>query len=148
MPHGRRLVATIARQSPGLWTVPIPDVGRIAHESDVKEYAVPKPQLPWAPRFAPEASDGSLYFLSSSGGSGAGLWRYRRETLTNVWKGSNGALFEPAVVSRMENTSRSSCTEMAKRSGTSPRLMVPSARSGNASRSRAARPLLRMASRF
>jgi len=98
-PNGRRLVATIAKPSPGLWTVPIPNGGRMAHDSDVTEYAVPKPQLPWAPRFAPEASGGSLYFLSSSGSSGAGLWRYRNQTLTNMWKGSDGALFEPAVVS-------------------------------------------------
>jgi Tol biopolymer transport system component len=98
-PNGRRLVATIAKPSPGLWMVPIPEGGRMAQESDVKEYAVPKPQLPWAPRFAPEGSGGSLYFLSSSGSSGAGLWQYRGETLTNVWKGSDGALFEPAVVS-------------------------------------------------
>jgi Tol biopolymer transport system component len=98
-PNGRRLVATIAKPSPGLWTVPIPDGRRMAHNSDVTEYPLPKPQLPWAPRFGSEADGGSLYFLSSSGSSGAGLWRYLNHTLTNMWKGSDGALFEPAVVS-------------------------------------------------
>jgi Tol biopolymer transport system component len=99
-PNGRLLVATIAKPTPGLWAVPIPDRGRLARDSEVQPYPVPKAQLPWAPRFGPDkAGDGSLFFLSSSG-SGDGLWRYHRETLTKVWNASDGALFEPAVLSR------------------------------------------------
>jgi len=99
---GRRLAATIAKPSANLRVVPI--LERVAEDSDVKAFEVPA-QRAWAPRFSGSAlavgSSGSesLFFLSSLG-SGDGLWRYRDKQVTEVWKGADGALFEPPAVSR------------------------------------------------
>jgi DNA-binding winged helix-turn-helix (wHTH) protein/Tol biopolymer transport system component len=73
----------------------VPILERIAQDSDVKAFEVPA-QRAWAPRFG---GGESLFFLSSLG-SGDGLWRYRGKELTEVWKGADGALFDPPVVSR------------------------------------------------
>jgi Tol biopolymer transport system component len=87
---GRKLVATISNPVAGLWTVPILD--RIAEERDVKPYTVQN-----ARALAPRFGGSSLFYLSSLGG-GDGLWRLRDET-TEIWKGSDGALFETPAVS-------------------------------------------------
>jgi hypothetical protein len=88
---GRKLVATISNPVAGLWTVPILD--RIAEERDVKPYTVQNVRA-LAPRFG-----GSSLFYLSSLGAGDGLWRLRDGETTEIWKGSDGALFETPAVS-------------------------------------------------
>jgi len=99
---GRRLAATIAKPSANLRVVPI--LQRIAEDRDVKAFEVPV-QRAWAPRFSGgdlndrAPGEHSVFFLSSLAG-GDGLWRYQGKEVTEVWKGADGALFEPPAVSR------------------------------------------------
>jgi hypothetical protein len=58
----------------------------------VKPYTVPNVRA-YAPRFGGP----SLFFLSSLGG-GDGLWRYENGQVTEIWRGADGAIFEPAAV--------------------------------------------------
>jgi Tol biopolymer transport system component len=88
---GRRLVGTVANPSASLWTVPIRD--RQVTETDVAPYAVPTVNA-IAPRFGPQA----LFYLSSAG-AGSGLWRASNGQAAEVWRGADGALFEPPAVS-------------------------------------------------
>jgi Tol biopolymer transport system component len=88
---GRKLVATISNPIAGLWTVPILD--RVAEEHDVKSFTVPT-----ARALAPRFSGSSLFYLSSLG-TGDGLWRLRDGTVTEIWKGADGALLETPAVS-------------------------------------------------
>ena len=90
---GRRLVATVAKSTAGLWSLPILDGDRIADERDVKPYP-PATVRALAPRFG----GGSLFYLSSSG-PGDGLWRLQDGKPIEIWKGSNGVLPEPPTVS-------------------------------------------------
>jgi Tol biopolymer transport system component len=92
---GRRLVAAVAKSTAGLWSVPILD--RLAEERDVTAYPVPTVRG-LAPRFGRTA----LFYLSS-GGAGDGLWRLQDGKPVEIWKGSDGALFEPAAVSPRED---------------------------------------------
>jgi serine/threonine protein kinase len=87
----RRLVATVARSTAALWSVPILD--RMVDERDVKPYRLPSVRA-LAPRFA----GASLFYLSSSG-PGDGLWRLQDGKAIEVWKGSDGALLETPGVS-------------------------------------------------
>jgi Tol biopolymer transport system component len=89
---GRRLVASVSNPTAGLWSVPILD--RPAEERDIKPFPVAAVRA-LAPRFGPR----SLFYLSSLG-SGDGLWRYEGNRLHEIWKGTDGTLFEPAAVSR------------------------------------------------
>jgi serine/threonine protein kinase/Tol biopolymer transport system component len=88
---GRRLVASVSNPTANLWSFPILD--RPAEERDVKVYSVPTVRA-----FAPRYGGTSLFYLSSSGG-GDGLWRYDNGQTVEIWKGSDGALREPAAVS-------------------------------------------------
>ena len=88
----RRLVATVQELRAGLWSVPILD--RPAAESDVEPFA----DLPTTRALAPRFGGSSLFFLSSRG-SGDGLWRYREGKVSEIWRGSETALLEPAAVS-------------------------------------------------
>jgi len=88
---GRKLVATISNPVAGLWTVPILD--RVAEERDVKPFLVPNVRA-LAPRFG-----GSSLFYLSSLGAGDGLWRLLNGETTEIWKGTDGALFETPAVS-------------------------------------------------
>jgi Tol biopolymer transport system component len=88
---GRRLVATIARSTAGLWTVPILD--GIAEPRDVKPFPVPTTRA-LAPRFGKD----SLFYLSSSG-AGEGLWRMLAGEATEVWQGSDDPLMEVPGIS-------------------------------------------------
>jgi len=90
---GHRLVATVAKSTASLWSVPILDRARVADEQDVKPYPPPTGRA-LAPRFG----GGSLFYLSSSG-AGDGLWRFQDDKPVEIWKGSNGVLLEPAAVS-------------------------------------------------
>jgi len=89
--NGRRLAASVATSAASLWTLPILD--RLADERDVKPYPVPTARA-LAPRFG-----GAVLFYLSSSGAGDGLWRTLDGQALEVWKGSEGALFEPPAVS-------------------------------------------------
>ena len=86
----RRLVATVAKSTATLWTVPISD--DIADERESKPYA-PARSRAWAPRF-----DGETLLQLSSGGSGDGLWRGQSEKAVEIWKASDGLLSDPVAV--------------------------------------------------
>ena len=88
---GRRLVASVANPTAGLWTVPILD--RIVDEREVKPYPVPRARA-LAPRFDKTA----LFYLSSTGERDS-LYRLQDEKAIEIWKGSDGALAAPASVS-------------------------------------------------
>jgi serine/threonine protein kinase/Tol biopolymer transport system component len=88
---GRRVVATVASPTASLWSVPILD--RVAADSDVKPYPVPSVRA-LSPRF----DKTSLYYLSARG-TGDGLWRFRDDEASEIWKGSDGALDQPPAVS-------------------------------------------------
>jgi serine/threonine protein kinase/Tol biopolymer transport system component len=92
---GRRLVATVANPTASLWTVPILD--HVAEEPDVRSFPVPTVRA-LAPRFA----ESTLVYLSSRG-TGDGLWRFERGEAVEIWKGSDGALHEPAAISHDGN---------------------------------------------
>jgi Tol biopolymer transport system component len=87
---GRRLAVTISHPTANLWSFPILD--RPAEETDVKPFSVSSVRA-YAPRFA----GASLFYLSSRGG-GDGLWRYENGQATEIWRGIDGAIFEPAAV--------------------------------------------------
>jgi Tol biopolymer transport system component len=94
----RRLVATLENPRAALWSVPILD--RVANESD----AEPFPDTQGIGALAPRFGGSSLFFLSSRGsgsyrGSGDGLWRLRDGEVSEIWRGSETALLEPAAVS-------------------------------------------------
>jgi serine/threonine protein kinase len=86
-----RLVATVQDPRGTVWSVPILD--HPATESEAELYAGLQTIHALAPRFGGD----SLFFLSSRG-SGEGLWRFRDGTVTEIWKGSETALLEPAAV--------------------------------------------------
>ena len=88
---GRRLVATVAKSTAGLWSVPILD--RFVEEREVTPYPLPAVRA-LAPRFG----KASLFYLSSSG-AGDGLWRLKDGKAVEIWKGSDGALLDPPGVS-------------------------------------------------
>ena len=89
---GRRLIATVSSPVANLWTMPI--LNRLATEDDVKPLAVPTVRA-----FAPRYSGSALYYLSSRGG-GDGLWRHDGSEASEVWRGTDGALLEPAAIAR------------------------------------------------
>jgi Tol biopolymer transport system component len=88
---GRRLVATVSNPTANLWSVPLLD--RPAEERDIKPFNLPTVRA-WGPRYGRTA----LFYLSSRGG-GDGLWRYEDGQATEIWRGADGALLEPAAVS-------------------------------------------------
>lgn len=88
---GRRLAATVANPSASLWKVPILD--RAATEAEARQFP-----LPTVRALGPRYGGTSLYYLSSQG-TGDGLWCYRDGEAFEVWKGSQGALQEPAGIS-------------------------------------------------
>jgi Tol biopolymer transport system component len=89
---GRRIVATVANGSASLWTVPVLD--RVADERDVKPFPVPSVRA-----LGPRIHSGTLFYLSTRG-AGDGLWRAETGQTTEIWKGSDGPLGEPAALTR------------------------------------------------
>ncbi|HEV2118110.1 MAG TPA: protein kinase [Terriglobales bacterium] len=89
--NGRRLVATVANPSAGLWSVPILD--HPAGEGQVTRFPLPTVRA-LGPRFA-----GSSLFYLSSHGTGDGLWRYDQRQAIEIWKGADGPLFDAAAIS-------------------------------------------------
>jgi hypothetical protein len=90
--NGRRLVASVSNPTANLWSLPISD--RVAEQSDLKPYPLPTVRG-LAPRFA-----GDVLFYLSSRGTGDGLWRLKGTEGVEIWKSSEGALLDPAAVSR------------------------------------------------
>ena len=88
---GRRVVTTVANPTVSLWRVPL--LERQAEDGDTQPYPVATARA-LAPRFRGR----SLFYLSSSG-SGDGLWRVENGQATEVSKGAEGGLYEPAAVS-------------------------------------------------
>jgi Tol biopolymer transport system component len=88
---GRRLAVAVSNPTANLWSVPILD--QPAEDKDMKPFSVPSVRA-YAPRFGGT----SLFYLSSRGG-GDGLWRYDNGQATEIWRGTEGALFEPPAVS-------------------------------------------------
>jgi len=86
----RRLVASVARSSASLWTVPISD--RVETESSVARFPVPNTRA-LGPRFGP----GYLLFLSGRGGVD-GLWRLENGSARALWQGSDGGLVGPPSI--------------------------------------------------
>ena len=95
---GRRLVASVANPTATLWSVPILD--RPATEADVTPVKVSSVRA-YAPRFGASG----LFYLSSRGG-GDGLRRHDSGQATEIWRGSEAALREPAAVFPMDGASR------------------------------------------
>jgi len=90
---GRRIVATIANPSAGLWRVPLLD--RPAEDRDAQPYHLPMPMgRTLAPRFG-----GKALFYLSAGGTGDGLWKVEDDQALEIWRNADGALSEPPAVS-------------------------------------------------
>ena len=91
--NGRRFVASVGTPRVSLWKVPILAGGAVATDSEPY-------RLPSVRALAPRVRDTSLFYLSSQG-TGDGLWRFREdEQPDEIWRGSQGALLEPAAISR------------------------------------------------
>jgi Tol biopolymer transport system component len=91
--NGRRVIATVAKPTASLWTVPLLD--RLVEERDARPYDVPTERA-LAPRFGGP----SLFYLSlSARGTGDGLWRALDGQAFEVRKGADDVLSEPAAVS-------------------------------------------------
>ena len=88
---GRRLVATVANPTSHLWTAPITD--HIVDEGAVSRFSLPAVRAA-APRFGP----GQVLFLSSKGGAD-GLWSFKDGAATELWRGSEGAVFAAPDIS-------------------------------------------------
>ena len=88
---GRRLVASVANPTATLWSVPI--LNRPTTEADVTPVKVSSVRA-----YAPRIGASGLFYLSSRGG-GDGLWRHDNGQATEIWRGSEVALREPAAVS-------------------------------------------------
>ena len=88
---GRQIVATVARQTSTLWTVPILD-GQ-ADDSDAQRYPVTTVHA-LAPRFG-----GTSLFYLSAVGKGGRLWRFADGAAAEIWRGTEGTLSEPPAIS-------------------------------------------------
>jgi Tol biopolymer transport system component len=88
---GRRIVATVANPSSSLWRVPLAD--RPIDERDVKQYPVSTVRA-LAPRF----SGASLFYLAA-GGVGDSLWHLTDGQASEVVRGADMPLSEPAALS-------------------------------------------------
>jgi Tol biopolymer transport system component len=91
---GRHVVATVANPSANLWRVPLL-LDRIAEEREAQPYPLP---VPTGRALAPRFGGPSLFYLSARG-TGDGLWKVQDGLMSEVWRGVDGALFEPPAVS-------------------------------------------------
>ena len=124
---GRRVVATVSNPVASLWKVPV--LGRVAVEADVQPYPLPVPtNRALGPRFWRTA----LFYLSGRG-TGEGLWRLQDGQASEVRRDVDGALTEPAAVSRDGSRVAVIVRERGERhlsvmsvDGTSTRTLAPS----------------------
>ncbi len=86
-----RLVVTEANPTANLWTVPIS--GRIVEESAARRVSLPTMRAV-APAYGPDY----FIYLSSKGGAD-GLWKFKDDVATELWKPSEGAVVAAAAVS-------------------------------------------------
>jgi Tol biopolymer transport system component len=85
-----RLVASVARPSAGLWTIPISN--QVEPEASAARMLIPNPRA-----LGPRLGDGYLLFLSGRGG-GDGLWRLENGSARELWKGTDGGLVAPPAI--------------------------------------------------
>ncbi len=88
---GRRLAATVSNPTSHIWSVPITD--HVADEASATRLTIPVVRAA-APRFGP----GEILFLSSKGAAD-GIWRYKDGVVTELWRGSEGAVAAPPDIS-------------------------------------------------
>jgi Tol biopolymer transport system component len=88
---GRRLVASIARPSSSLWTVPIQDPP--ADDRSVQRYPITATRA-----MAPRVGKNAVFYLSARGAN-VGLWQVHDGRPSEVWKGGDRPLSEPPAVS-------------------------------------------------
>jgi len=88
---GRRLVATVSNPIRDLWTVPITD--HVVDESGVSRF-----KLPTVRASAPRYGRNYILYLGSKGAAD-GVWKLEDSTETELWKGSDGAVFSAPAVS-------------------------------------------------
>jgi Tol biopolymer transport system component len=90
---GRRIVATVASPSGGVWRVPI--VSAVAGESDARPFDLPAPAgRTWGPRFSRTAT---LFYLSDRG-TADGLWKVEDGRAARIWRNVDGAISGPVAV--------------------------------------------------
>ena len=88
---GRHVVATVARPTSSLWTVPIQ--AQPADDRLVARHPVTATRAT-APRLGPAA----LFYLASRGAD-VGLWRFQDGRALQIWKGEERTLSEPPAIS-------------------------------------------------
>jgi len=89
--NGRRLVATVAKSTAGIWSIPIAD--RIVEERDATQLA-----MPTARALAPRFGSGSVMFYLSSAGGGDGLWRVENGRATEIRMDAGTSIIEAPSV--------------------------------------------------
>jgi serine/threonine protein kinase len=87
----RRLIASVARPSASLWTVPISS--RVQTEADVSRFPLANTRA-----LSPRAASDYLLFLSSRSG-GDGVWKLKEGAVSELWKGSDGGVVAAPAVS-------------------------------------------------
>src|SRR5688572_482247 len=88
---GRRIVATIARPSSNLWTVPI--------QSDrAGDHLVARHPVTATRAMAPRVGGEALFYLSARGAD-VGLWKFEAGRVLEIWKGQERTLSEPPAIS-------------------------------------------------
>jgi dipeptidyl aminopeptidase/acylaminoacyl peptidase len=91
---GRKIVATIANPSSGLWKVPL--ATGIAADSDAQPYPLP---VPTGRASAPRLSKDALFYLAARG-TADGLWKVDAAGQSSqLWRTIEGALVEPPAIS-------------------------------------------------
>jgi serine/threonine protein kinase/Tol biopolymer transport system component len=88
---GRRLAATVANTTSGLWTAAISD--RVLDDSSMNRLRLATVRAA-SPRYGPDC----VLYLSSRGGPD-GLWRSKNGLETELWKGSDGAVEAAPAIS-------------------------------------------------
>jgi len=90
---GQRVVATVSTPSASLWSVPLG--ARLMKEEDARPFPM---SAPTGQAMAPRFGENALFYLSGLG-TRDGLWRDRSGQATDIWRGGDGALSEPAAIS-------------------------------------------------
>jgi Tol biopolymer transport system component len=81
---GRRLVATVTRQPPSLWSVPVSSIAQA-------DAAAERIRVATRGGYSPRAGLDDLVYLSPSA-DGMGIWRMEGTTPTEIWGATRGAV--------------------------------------------------------